>query len=113
MAPRGRVSLPSSGARTPRTPAPPVVVLGQVGVVSSTQQADVSRTVVSTQAKRVPMVILEAVALRAPSARLVPVMASVSVTLAHRSAAGGRDEAGGGRGIGRRRPLSWPAGLGR
>jgi hypothetical protein len=55
---------------------------------------------VASDAKRVPMVVLETVALRTSAARLVHVAASAPVALVHLSPDRGRNVARGGCGIG-------------
>jgi hypothetical protein len=67
----------------------PVVALGQIQVVSPTGQANPFRIVVSSKGKRLDVVELEPVTLRASSALLVHVAASASVALPHRPPDGG------------------------
>ena len=54
---------------------PAVVVLREVGVVGATHQPDVVHAVVTAEAERAPVMVLEPIALRTPSALPVRVAA--------------------------------------
>jgi hypothetical protein len=88
---------------------PAVITVGQVGVVGAAHQPDVLDAVITTQAERVPVVELEPVALLAPSALIVHVPASLSVTLTDGTLDGRGNVAGGGRRARRRLLDPWGA----
>jgi hypothetical protein len=85
-------------------------VLGQIGVVLGAHQADVLGAVVSAQAEGVNVVVLEMVALLAPSPRRVDVAALASIALVYGPANSRGNVPRRGRRIGRRgEALTGPA----